>query len=174
MGKAHIMLDLETMGFPPDGAICSLAAVNILTEDFFEATINWPDSVRLYDRKMNPDTVSWWLRKDEKQRNSIDPAQGKGLRTVLQELGSWFQNQGTIILWGCGSDFDNVLLSNAFKATGVHYPVTYNNNRCYRTIRELFPVNLTFEGVQHTALDDARFQARVMREIINTYKFALA
>lgn len=169
----HVMVDLETMGMPPHGVICSIGAVNMNTDAEFSQQINWPNSVRLYGRTMHPETIAWWLQKSGAARESIDPSRGLGLRHSLEKFVHWLKDQGSVILWGNGSDFDNVLLANACDATDIAWPIPYNHNRCYRTVRELFPVKVNFKGVKHTALDDARFQASILKNINATYGFSL-
>lgn len=71
-------------------------------------------------------------------------------------------------VWGNGSDFDNVILRNAYAAIGSTYPWRYNDNMCYRTIKNLAPdVKMARQGVHHNALDDARSQALHLIAICN-------
>ncbi len=69
-------------------------------------------------------------------------------------------------MWGCGSDFDNVVLANAYTMCGLKAPWNFWNNRCYRTIKARYP-EVEFErvGVYHRAVDDARSQALHLMKI---------
>jgi inhibitor of KinA sporulation pathway (predicted exonuclease) len=67
-----------------------------------------------------------------------------------------------IALWGNGSDFDNVLLAQAYAAAKMDYPIRYYNNRCFRTLKNLGLAvqEPQREGTFHNALDDAKHQAK--------------
>ena len=75
-----------------------------------------------------------------------------------------------VAVWGCGSDFDNVLIENAHKALGQEIAWNFRNNRCYRTIKSLWPnVKIKRKGEHHNALDDAESQALHLIEICNSF-----
>lgn len=66
------------------------------------------------------------------------------------------------LVWGCGSDFDNVILASAYRRCGIDLPWMWWDNRCYRTMKNQFK-NCVAEpvrrGIKHNALDDAIHQA---------------
>jgi exodeoxyribonuclease VIII len=74
-------------------------------------------------------------------------------------------------LWGNGSDFDNVILGDAYEAAAMRRPWSYNKSRCFRTAladapeaeRERLWKRYSV-GVGHNALDDALRQARILCE----------
>ncbi|MBV5342719.1 3'-5' exoribonuclease, partial [bacterium] len=78
---------------------------------------------------------------------------------ALQNFSEWIPKRATV--FGNGSDFDNVILSNAYLRLSMERPWPKFNDRCFRTIKSMFksvqqPVR---EGVHHSALDDAKHQA---------------
>ena len=74
-----------------------------------------------------------------------------------------------VAVWGCGSDFDNVLIENAHKKIGQEVAWKFRNNRCYRTIKSLWPnVEIKRKGAHHNSLDDAESQALHLIEILNS------
>ncbi len=78
-------------------------------------------------------------------------------------------------MWGNGSDFDNTLLEEAYRATGIKPPWRFTGNRCYRTVKNLFPdVWVDPVGTAHNALDDATYQANHLIAISNLHDFNLA
>jgi len=88
---------------------------------------------------------------------------------MMSNTSAWFPAGAT--LWGNGSTFDNVILSNAYRAIGVKQPWDFWNDRCYRTLKSLYPhVKLERSGVAHNALDDAKSQAMHAVRIINATK----
>ena len=72
-------------------------------------------------------------------------------------------------MWGNGAEFDNVILSQAYKNVEKEVPWQYYNNRCYRTVKNLFPhIEMERVGAHHNALDDAKSQAEHLLGIIRT------
>ncbi|WP_182310689.1 3'-5' exonuclease [Aeromonas media] len=175
----NVMLDLETMGNGPRAAIVSIGAVffDPLTGELgaqFEAVIDLRNSAKYGE--IDPDTVLWWLRQSDEARAQIS---GQGyvlLSEALWDLSSWITKSCSlpnVKLWGNGASFDNVILRNAYEATIKVAPWDYWNDRDVRTIVDLGrsllgfdpKKELPFEGVRHSALDDAKHQARYVSAI---------
>jgi hypothetical protein len=69
--------------------------------------------------------------------------------------------QDSLQIWGNGADFDNVILSSAYRNTGHVTPWGTYKNRCYRTIKSANRhVAMARTGTHHNALDDAKSQAQ--------------
>lgn len=165
----HFMLDLETMATSPDAAICQIAMVKfwptIAIHAAFSVNVNLASSVA-YGGKMDPDTVLWWFKQPEQVRAMLTSNQVP-LHTALTDLSQWLDKQEpdreARYVWGNGSDFDNVILTAAYRQVGVPQPWNFRNNRCFRTLRELLPSveapPRSTSDIQHTALGDARYQA---------------
>lgn len=63
-------------------------------------------------------------------------------------------------IWGNGADFDNVILTNAYRAVGISRPWEPYHDRCYRTLKNLRrDIHLYRTGTHHNALYDAITQA---------------
>ena len=167
---AEVMLDLETIGMPPNGAVLSIGAVRF---DFDDSNDIWDEFYANIDLKscavaglsMDPDTIMWWFRQNEEARASLLSAK-RPLLDVLTDFGGWISPDDKI--WGNGPDFDNVLLANAYRSIGLPVPWKHWNNRCLRTLRGLANLNkdndgLQRQGIHHNALDDARHQVRIVR-----------
>lgn len=171
-GFNDVMVDLETMGTRPGSVIVSLGAIEFdpntarLGRTFYQ-TCSIASSVDV-GLAMDPQTVSWWLGQSEDARKELIDAKGD-LKSTLLDFSRWLGSTETK-MWGCGSDFDNALLAEAYNRAGEAVPWKFWNNRCYRTMKSLFPkVKLEREGTHHNALDDAIYQAKhlqlIMREI---------
>lgn len=184
----HVMLDLETMGNGPRAAIVSIGAVffNPLTGELgaeFEAHIDLRDSARFGE--IDPDTVLWWLQQSVESKGVIAQATGS-LETAVNWFNSWVDcnMQGlarhALCVWGNGSGFDNVIFRSAYDALREQNrigrcPIQWQfwQDRDVRTIVELGRTlcgfdpkkDLPFEGVAHTALADAKHQARYVSTI---------
>lgn len=182
--KTHVMLDLETMGNGSNAAIVSIGAVvfNPLTGELgadFEEVINLNSSA--FYGELDASTVTWWLTQSEEARAIFQRDTPKAsLKDALLELNQWFADLDDakgIQVWGNGSGFDNVILTNAYKAVRVRPNFTHWNDRDVRTIVEMgvsiLGINpketLEREGTHHSALDDAKFQAKYVSEVWRSF-----
>ena len=162
-----IMLDLETMGTGPQAAIVAIGAVEfdlekgILGEEFYE-TVYLSSSVSC-GGIIDADTVLWWMQQSEKARSMFCNTENIDIITALYEFTSWLQKCGDVDkvrLWGCGAAFDNVILASAYRNAAIPVPWKFFNDRCYRTIKSLFPsIKMQRTGTHHNAVDDAKSQA---------------
>lgn len=175
----NVMLDLETMGNGPRAAIVSIGAVffDPLTSELgaeFEATIDLRSSAKYGE--IDPDTVLWWLRQSEEARTGITEGEQFLLPDALCNLYRWIftcSPDRKVAMWGNGASFDNVILRSAYAATNLVEPWAHWNDRDVRTIVELGrtllgfdpKTEVPFEGVKHSALDDAKHQARYVSAI---------
>jgi exodeoxyribonuclease VIII len=153
------MLDLETLGTSPDSVIIAIGAVkfdNDCVYDRFYQVVD-PDSCVKAGLKIDADTVMWWMQQDIKARE-VFKTKGVPLKTALLQFAEWVEEDEAV--WGNGADFDNVLLSTAYRLCNAPTPWKYYNNRCYRTMKNMYPsIKAAHTGVKHNALDDAEAQA---------------
>jgi len=172
----HIMLDLETMGINPNAAIVSIGAVafdpkvnEILDEIYI--IIDLESSVNK-GGIMDASTVLWWMRQDDSARlvfNDFRSEMHEALFGFYDFLDSC-SDYDTRLIYGNGSDFDNVILDSAYKRMKIPTPWKYYNNRCYRTLKNLRPdIQLERTGTHHNALDDAKCQAIHLMKIMDTF-----
>ncbi len=176
----HIMLDVECMGKGNKAALTSLGAVVFnpsngeLGADF-EEVINLNSSA--YYGDIDASTVIWWLQQSEEARYIYQKDTPKSsLKDALTEFNQWLADIGDpndICVWGNGKEFDNVIVQNAFKACRIKPNFINWNDLDVRTIvkmgKEILHIDpkstLEREGVHHSALADAKFQARYVSEI---------
>jgi len=162
----QIMIDLETMGTNANAAILSIGAVRFGTDsiiDEYYQTIDLESCIE-WGLEMDASTVKWWLKQSKKAQRAL-AANTKTLDEVLNSLSAWLGKKATV--WGNGSDFDNVILANAYKTIEQKQPWPYYNNRCYRTLKELHPhIKIERQGTHHNALDDATTQAQHLMQIL--------
>ncbi|WP_164491456.1 3'-5' exonuclease [Vibrio mediterranei] len=182
--STHVMLDLETMGNTSNAAIVSIGAVvfspvtGALGADF-EVVVNLYSSA--YYSDIDASTVTWWLTQSEEARSIfLRDTPKSSLKDALLELNQWFADLGDsrdIQVWGNGSGFDNVILANAFKAARIKPHFSHWNDRDVRTIVEMGrsilgidpKTTFTRQGVHHSALDDAKFQAKYVSAIWQSF-----
>jgi hypothetical protein len=158
--NTEIMLDLETLGLSPNAVIATIGACKFsegAIVDEFYAKVDTADCVKR-GLKSDPATVDWWKRRPIEANREVFAGLRVSLLAALESFASWMGEDQPI--WGNGSDFDNVILSEAFRAVGLTRPWSFWNNRCYRTAMSILPkVDVKITGIRHHALHDARYQA---------------
>jgi exodeoxyribonuclease VIII len=174
----EIMLDLETMGNGPNAAIVAIGAAAFCPHerrvlgDSFYAPVSLASSVEC-GGDMDAGTVQWRLQQEHEARSLFSKeADAIPIYAALTEFSMWVANvAGTdpkkVKVWGNGADFDNVILANAYKRALLDQPWGTFNNRCYRTIKSLYPeVKMERSGTHHHARDDAISQAEHLCRIL--------
>jgi exodeoxyribonuclease VIII len=178
------MLDLETLSTEPNAMIVSIGAAefnnNGVVNSFYEI-VNLKDQA---GRHVDPSTVTWWMKQSEAARavfgqptSPLDHALDRFTRFCLSNI----DDIKLVEMWGNGSEFDNVLLSDLYAFNNAKFadegkirrPWLYYNNRCFRTLKNLFPAmykeisEKTERKVFHNAEDDASWQAEVAAKILH-------
>lgn len=160
--EKNVMLDLETLSTESNALILSIGAAVIdleesVVRETFYANIEY-DDISSYGFHIKPSTVMWWLKQSDAARSRLLKDQ-VSIYDALHEFENFLPENADI--WGNGSDFDNVILANAYKNLNLDVPWSFRQNRCYRTFKKSFPniVEPDFYGVEHDALADALNQA---------------
>jgi hypothetical protein len=178
----HVMIDIETMGRDSDAAIISIGAVlfefppdcSIDLEHTFKVNVKLQSSI---DRggTLNADTILWWLDQNEPARKEIINNQNSAMHIeqALHELSKWYLASGAEFVWSEGSDFDLVIIANAYKKTHKPQPWQFRNTRDTRTLYWLSGHTKEMRimpTVEHDCLEDAIAQAKTVQE---AYKMLL-
>lgn len=169
----HAMCDLETMGHTPGSAIISMA-VWLFTEDkdpyeSFVAEINL-DSCLKKGLLPSGGTIGWWMQQAPDVRKEVSARLLSGGGEPVEEALAKFSlfwsthcDKNTKI-WGNGADFDNPILTSAYKRCGFkETPYAPFSGRCFRTIKAMARINGVASPykprVAHDASEDAWAQA---------------
>lgn len=172
-----LMIDLESMGLPPTGAVVSIGAVffDLHTQSLgpeYHATIHL-GSAMADGGTVDPGTIMFWLGQPDAARNAIR-YQTRHVRVVLDEFADWIAQtcrHEDVRPWGNGASFDLTLLGGAYKRAGRKAPWHFTNERCFRTVRNMHPQVVYDPGEKgdgaHNALVDAKFQALHLFKIRN-------
>lgn len=161
--RDRVMVDIETLGLEPGAAILSIGAVRFDRDglgDTFEASVSLT-SCEEAGLKIDAGTLEWWLGQEDAAREQL--VGGDDLGTVLSRFGVWYREQDADEIWANSPSFDCEHLERAFDAVGVNAPWEFRDERCYRTLRSLTDADedVAWDGVEHDALDDAKYQATV-------------
>jgi hypothetical protein len=176
MNKTNVMLDLETWSTSPNAVITSIGAVKfnlnpdnsggeIIDEFYYRID---PQSCVNVGLEMSVDTILWWMKKSEEARSEFQKSNFP-IQDVLSLFTDWlYDDPKNIDVWGNGTDFDNIILENAYRVCGKKLPWNHFNNRCYRTLKNIHSSvpPMAVSGIKHNALDDAKSQANHLINIL--------
>ena len=162
----HVMLDLETLDTSSTSLILSIGAVAFdkdeIKSEFYR--IIAIDQFMVENFKISAATLTWWFKQYDAIREFAKA--DCTFRDALIDFSSYYAMCNGLALWGNGVDFDNVILANAYKVAKIDQPWKYYHNNCFRTFKNRFPgVAMSFTGVKHNALADARYQAEYLIEL---------
>lgn len=171
MNKLHIMLDLETLGTSPTSVITSIGAVHFnengaILDETFARNIDIESSVNA-GLTIDTSTLKWWMTQDVTVRKSMfDDV--VDIHTALIDFSAYIRAlrmqydvlPDDVCIWGNGAAFDNTILANAYNVCEIERPWKFWGDRCYRTLKSLYPdLDTQIEGPAHIALNDAIHQA---------------
>lgn len=164
-----VMIDLETLSTAYNAAILSVGACKFDEtgiHDKFYVNID-PQTCKDVGLVIDKETVSWWMRQKPEALKAMKSNQVP-LKEGLTAFSKWYGTK-QMNTWGNGAAFDNVIIENAYIAVGMIRPWKYYYDRCFRTMKNIFPVpeeEMPREGLHHNALDDAIYQAKVLNKIM--------
>lgn len=177
----NIMVDIETLDTQGSAVVVSIGAVafdpsnpSVPFVDFYVEFTDDLDVQVAAGRTMSPSTLRWWLEQGAMAKqvfsSNVDRAPFRNSTGAgIQQFCDFVNNNGgkEALLWGNGSDFDNVILASLLKDMGFKQPWRFYNNRCYRTLKGLpgAPEKVRRAGTHHNALDDAATQAEHLQGI---------
>lgn len=170
MRPRAIMVDLETMGTEPGSVIVAIGACGFGNLKEHAGTFYQRISIESCQQvglHLNAATLRWWLQQSDEARSELVAA-SNSLPEVLLKFAAFIgADEDEVEIWGNGASFDNALLSAAYRACNLPQPWKFWNERCYRTMKALYPeIPQSREGVHHNALDDAITQARHLAQIL--------
>jgi hypothetical protein len=167
----EVTIDLETLGVNPSPVLLSLGAVKhngteIL--DKFHVGID-PTTCQQLGLKIDASTVMFWMGEKgdvSEARAALLGLEKVDLVSALLGFAEWFGPE-PLPVWGNGASADNVWMRSAYLAAGLECPWPFYMDRCYRTMKCVFPgLEPVREGVHHDALADATSQATPLQAII--------
>lgn len=174
---SHVMLDLETLGTAQGSIILSIGAAVFFpqgkghTETFYR-NID-PVASKNLGFTTDPETVAWWQKQSEEAKESlvkdrIPPDQ------ALADFSKFFYQVGGEQLWCQGANFDEPMLSKAYKILGRSIPWKFFNVRDTRTVYDICRFDtrsLKRLGTYHNALDDCKYQIECVQKAIQNARF---
>jgi len=167
----NIMLDLETMGKKSNAAIISIGAARFDFDsgikDTFDCIVDLQSCLDM-EFSVDSSTIMWWLSQEKSAKTEFQKI-GIHIIDALHSFAGWAGEN--VILWGNGVAFDNVILGNAYQKCDIEKPWKYYNDRCYRTIKNIyFEIKHTRKNTKHIAVNDAIYQAEHLIKIFRLKK----
>jgi hypothetical protein len=166
----QLMLDIETLGTSPGSAIVSVGAIVFGTDglgDDFYMEID-RESCTEVGLEVDQDTLDWWESQGSEAREVLEG--GEPLKDVLQSFNEWYEANQVYEVWAKSPAFDCVMMQEAYDAldADIEEPWDYNQTRDMRTIQELPMAQWRKQkGTNHHALDDARYQAQLVKRTLD-------
>jgi exodeoxyribonuclease VIII len=167
----QIMFDLETLGNTPQAPIIQLGAIKFdLKGTILDTFIGDVDlkSLDKYNFAVDYNTLNWWFNQEDKAIKSIfsDELVKEPLKLVLFNFIAWIGKLNDYEYWSHAT-FDPPILINNLLQTG-HNKAQLLPYRLFRDIRTITSLAnykkefVTFEGIKHNALDDCKYQIKVI------------
>jgi len=166
----RIMIDIETMGKGSNAAILAIGAVKFNDHEIIDRFYSRANlySCEKLGMDMDADTVLWWMKQNDDARLEFTDSNIQPISLTLMDFSRWCNKIDEV--WGNGSDFDNVILKNAYQKCEIKAPWSFWQNRCYRTMKNIHK-NIEapeFKGIKHNAADDAHNQALHLIKILQS------
>lgn len=178
--------DIETLGKGADAVIGSIGVV-IVDVTRLKAIDEFYCRIDLAQGRQRDDaTLAFWEQQKVESPAAWEEMFGNAGRLFLVDalqalsnfLSRHFSKAAAVELMGNGSEFDNVLLADAYRQWGVEQPWWFRGNQSLRTAVWMGRVLLgidpkyqrPFEGIRHHALHDARHEAAYLIDILAGFK----
>lgn len=171
LAKPNVMIDFETLSVVPTSRIMSIGAVKfndheILDEFYVTLSVKDNSEEWIGNLDINKDTMAWWkTQPPEILRSAL--SNGVPYRDGFKQFLDWYGNY-SMPIWSNSAAFDIAISEHHCHQMKETVPWKYWDQRCYRTIFKLLgdTVHLPEKSMAHNALADAKYQARILMEIL--------
>lgn len=179
----HFMLDIETGSTKPNAVVPQVGCVAfLLNKNHLVGEHQWNlDVLKQTNRVYDQSTMDWWYKQPGEtyikvwKNGVLSPSEfcldfADWFRETVREFADERDKHGNpmINVWGNAPSFDCVILKDMFNSVNLELPWKYWDERCYRTMKNMFPNVEKRSSTEHTALQDARDQARHLSDILYT------
>lgn len=178
------VIDIETCSLETNAKILSigLVTVNLVTlsivSEFF-VNID-PNCAHNVERCVDDSTMEWWHGEGMDGAREIAFSGDIPLIDALKKVSSYLKMTYQDLepeLVGNGSEFDNVIVKDAYIQCGLKTPWKFRSNQSLRSVvwlgRVILGVDpkleLEFEGIEHHALDDARHESKYLLSVFKSF-----
>lgn len=166
----HIVPDIETLSTAPNAMILSIGAVAVFNGKIVGEFYQNIDSTNFEDLgfEASASTVDWWSSPERAEARADLQNDQVPLDEALQLFQQWILEVNGEWIWGYGSDFDVVILKNAFDKMCIEWPFKFWNHRCLRTLCSVLDIKVPrAKGIHHNAFADAVNQGQTLIKCLN-------
>lgn len=178
------MLDIETLGTENNTTVIQLSSVafNITNGDIISEFNEFIDIGQTKELNVTGSTIKWWLKTDVNLFKELIEKGNLSEKEVFEKFYNWMkelQETYSLYLHGNSPMFDNQIVKTKLTQYGFSYPIAYKNDRCVRTIVDLYcakkgitekqfkDIHKSDDLVAHNGLDDCKFQIKF---VVEAYK----
>lgn len=166
--NVEIMVDIETLGTAPGAVILSIGAAASDGRTFYRKIYIADSLYRGFE--VNADTLAWWRKQSrEAWESTTDPAESFTVIDTLHYFSIWvtmYSEDVTVRLWGDSAGFDLGLIAEACRRVGHPVPWKYQQEHCYRTLRQILKSPKPAAELAHNALSDAKAQLSHLLDLL--------
>jgi len=169
----HAMIDLETLGYPPNGAIIQIGLVMFDPHDYdnengflmgHQWTIHPKDALDYGEA--HGAAIQFWVHQELEARLGVFKGPYDLPYDAARGIHEVFAEYRPKVVWAKPPQFDLTLLQHFFHGFRMDVPWHHRNERCLRTLMALKPTGPLAglkKGTKHIALNDAEYQARCVQ-----------
>lgn len=162
---SHWSADFETLGLKPTAKVLSLglAKFDIKTGEILDKHLWRFSSIGQENRTKTESTIEWWDKQSKEAQ--AEAFGGKDLISDMRKEVIELFDEPNVQVWGNGANFDVALLDNLFgyEACWDFWNVRDMRTMVWSATKIGFDKHsIPFEGEQHSAIDDAVHQAKVI------------
>lgn len=173
MSNLHAMIDLETLGLPPNGCIMEIGMI------LFTPYSSEKEHVRLsfnIDYKecealggtIDNSTLKWWEEQDQLLFYKLKfPDFSTPIRQALIFIKKTIERNKVECVWANSPSFDLNILDYYYKKLEIESPFRFYQQMDVRTVRKMYSILLgEIPDVypKHSALGDCEYQVNVIKK----------
>lgn len=169
------MIDLETLAISEDATIASIGLVLFDRDDHNKPTWDYLWRINLnQNRKIDPDTVKWWLKQD--RQAIVDTFEGEtvSLAHALNNLHNIIKDFKVEYVWANSPAFDLSALKHAYTQHNIKCPWTFRQEMDVRTLGnslKIYSIPIPKkEGTLHNPVVDCKNQIKIVHLFYKDYE----
>jgi len=176
-----IMIDIETLSLEQNAYILSIGAARFNYNEFGDGGEHFYQNIYVQDKHQpyfhcDSKTLRWWLDQDEDARDRLSKPEPQELTHVLCRFSEWMQTVPHMHVWSRGM-FDMRVLSYAYLVLELPFPIDLHLWRDQKTFSMLSDGAYASAAQRsrftpHDALADARYQLRVVQDVMHQQQAA--
>lgn len=180
MKRTDVMVDIETVGRGRDAVVASVGLVMIdmvkLEVDLQSSrhwALEWETQVEQGGRKLDPNTIQWWMKQEELPREVLLTNQVPTWE-ALAEIGAVIKTADYV--WANPAAFDLKILGSLYRSYCMDPPWSWRQALCMRGLENGFRLVREHEWwdapneVKHCAEHDAIAQAQELVHVLRAIK----